>query len=202
MTGPGYTRAGVVTLTIAVAIVAMCIGLVVGSGSVKAAENWQPLMAALIALFAGSMAYRAAMAKVDFDRGEALQAEIRRRRRLAMHLNVAMVQLIDDASALPKKVFGGIGDPPPIEQLKIDAPQELKEAWDNLEAFGEKVATDIASLRYTFRELEILQSGSVPGRVKSQSWKKPSEHALDDIADIIELAKSVRKHLFEDGLIK
>jgi hypothetical protein len=176
--------------------------LVIGSGTVKAAEDWQPLMAALIAPFAGSMAYRAAMAKVDFDREEARQTEIRRRLRLAIHLDVAMVQLIDDASALPKKSLGTFGDPPPIEKLRIDEPGELKEAWDNLEVFGENVAKEIANLRYTFRELQILQNGSVPGRVKSQSWKKPSEHAMEGIADIVALASAVRKHLFEGGLIK
>jgi hypothetical protein len=81
-------------------------------------------------------------------------------------------------------------------------PLELNAAWENLEVFGEQVVMDIASLRYTFRELDILQSGVLPGRVRSQSWKKPSEHAQDGIVDIINLAKSVRKHLAEDGMIK
>src|SRR5690348_14150589 len=98
MNQPHYTKAGVITLTIVAATVAMCVGIVVGSGTFKAAQSWQPLLSALIAVFAGSMAYRAAMAKVDFDRESALRADIRRRRRIAMHLNVAMVQLIDDAS--------------------------------------------------------------------------------------------------------
>jgi hypothetical protein len=129
-----------------------------------------------------------------------MKFEARRRRRLAMHLNVAMVQLIDDASALPKRSLGI--DPPPLDKLRIDMPLELNEAWDNLEVFGEKVVMEIANLRYTFRELDILQSGELPGRVRSQSWKKPSEHAQDGIVDVINFANSLRRHLVEDGMIR
>jgi high-affinity Fe2+/Pb2+ permease len=67
---PQYTKSGVLTAAIAAAIVGVCVGLVIGSGSFKAAQDWQTLIAALIALLAASMAYRSAMAKVDFDRNE------------------------------------------------------------------------------------------------------------------------------------
>ena len=197
---PHYTKSGVVAAIVATAVVAMCIGWAAGGGSLVAAQGWQTLIAALIALLAATLAYRVGMAKINFDRNVAQETETRRRRRIAMHLDVAMVQLIDDASALPKSQRF-VGDPPPIKDLRIDMPAELNEAWDNLEVFGEKVTLQIANLRYTFRELAILQKGEIPGRVRSQSWKKPSEHAQDNIGDVIQFARTIRKSLADDGMI-
>jgi hypothetical protein len=62
---PTYTRAGVTTAVVAVAV-ALLVGIALGSG-VSGLQNWQPLLAAIVALGGGAFAYYGVLTRLKAD---------------------------------------------------------------------------------------------------------------------------------------
>jgi hypothetical protein len=130
--------------------------------SYEVVKDFQPLMAAMIALAAGTLAYWGAMAKVNLDR-----AEFDRRRKseqlgLLLRLRAAVDRVSEEAGAKVKLLtFQPSSDATKIsitiipEQLKIAVPDELTEAWTRLDLFSEVSITQIETLR---RLLPMLQN--------------------------------------------
>lgn len=136
-------------------------------------SQWQPLMAAVLALggagiiYRGAtLAYRASMAKIDLDR-EVHQREARRHAR-GIFLRVRFCAFImrDDA-----RYFAKLSTTPNDEkayafipsQLTFRTADNIEEAWSNLDAFPSRIAHLLARIRidlYNFRNaINKLGSG-------------------------------------------
>jgi len=116
-------------------------------------KGWQPLMAALIALGAGTLAYRGAIAKVNLDReeaerkrnGERLGMFVRFRTSLErVHLEaVRCIDLIENNR--PHTLVQSVTLT--AQNLIIYVPPELEEAWNRIDVFPAHLVESIESLR-------------------------------------------------------
>lgn len=124
-------------------------------------KDWQPLLAACIALGGGALAYKGAMAKVDLDRELAdrqvlwdkkavlirLQATL-----LLLRKNAQSSQKFINADAMHSKVgmkLDGLGTP---------RPELLEEAWGSLGWFPPGIAFKIATIRENLTGLKSALS--------------------------------------------
>jgi hypothetical protein len=124
-------------------------------------EKWQTLMTGFMALAAAGIAYWGATAKVRHDR-EVVEAE-NKRRKLALYLKIefAFRQLSEKAHQQdavitfpPIDVDQEIGS----EQLFVEEPPELEEAWTFLDLFPLKSIAEIRNVRNCLRSLAALSN--------------------------------------------
>ena len=151
----------VVGAVAAAIIVAMVIILVMTKSiDLAALQPWQPLLAALIALGAASLAYSGAMAKLHFDR-EVQEKEAKQRRNgIFLRLFYALGPLFYEF----RNPFFGPGyiqvdrekELLYIKDRLIVIPPEIEESWSNLDIFSEYVALRLGVIRENFRELATL----------------------------------------------
>jgi hypothetical protein len=144
-------------------------------------KDWQPLMAAVIALggaavvFRGAkLAYVAAMAKVDFDRELHQRNERRKTLGLCLRLDFAVRVLGHEAellqSAIPERGSGY--NKKHVEALCVslsDHPEALNEAWNNLESFPPWIADALSHIRgniYDLAQFKLLL-GDATGNLNS-----------------------------------
>jgi hypothetical protein len=113
-------------------------------------KDFQPAMAALIALGAAVLAYFAAMARINYDRRTAKFERINYRLGLYLRLRLRTLHLRDTASVLGKYVSLAKLTP---EQFASDMrawPQtapDLDEAWSHLEVFPKDAIGPLGELR-------------------------------------------------------
>jgi hypothetical protein len=127
-------------------------------------KEWQPIMAAVLALggagivYRGAgLAYRAAMAKVEFDR-EINQRDLRRKARgILLKVSFGAHVIFHDT----QEYFKQLSDPPygaekviNVGIVKLRALDELNEAWDNMHLFPSKITNAITSLRIAIFNIE------------------------------------------------
>jgi hypothetical protein len=104
-------------------------------------KEWQPLMAAIIALAAGALAYRGAMAKVDYDRERDLRDIERKKAGLYLRLRHAIWDLgVESGRACTQLGVGRASRKMSASQIKITSRDEFEEAWKNLELFPVKLS--------------------------------------------------------------
>jgi hypothetical protein len=146
---PGIATAVGVLLTLTL--------IIVGSRDDFHLHDWQPLMAALIALTGGILAYTGAMAKLRQDGELQMRELLRRKLGLCLKLDIAIRSffptIIQNHADLH---YSKEGEHIPVESLALIEPPEITEAWDNLDVFPRKVIREIASVREHLRELAIL----------------------------------------------
>jgi hypothetical protein len=137
-------------------------------------RDWQPLMAAILTLggagivYRGAMlAYRAAMAKVDFDR----EVNARESRRLALgvclRLDYALKVLVYEAenTRLSSVTTTPASGPKTIklDEVVFSRETETDEAWNNLDRFPRQLAQYIGEVRgslYDFSTLQEINKGT------------------------------------------
>jgi hypothetical protein len=124
-------------------------------------KDWQPLMAACVALIGATLVYLGAMAKVAFDREVHQTAE--RQKRVGVYLRLLFpiqfvearaMRIRDKARARPgfaQKTTVSKSDLAPSE------PEALIDAWNKLELFPAHIARQLAViLRSTRSIIEVL----------------------------------------------
>src|SRR4029078_1025637 len=96
-------------------------------------KDWQPIMAAVVALGAAGVAYTAAMAKVRFDERTATQNELRKILGIFLRFDFAVDVLRHESNYMVK-----LTDPPVspsenniviVDVLAVNERPELEEAW-------------------------------------------------------------------------
>jgi hypothetical protein len=122
-------------------------------------KEWQPLLAACIALIGGAMAYKGAMAKVDFDR-EVHNREVRRRT-IGLLLKLDFASRLFSGEANRARTWMDVGAREgqrslTVEDFSIPRPREFDEAWDNLDIFPSSVVFDLANIKSSLRTLEAV----------------------------------------------
>jgi hypothetical protein len=115
-------------------------------------KDWQTIMAAGIALVAGSLAYKGAMAKVDFDR------EIAERERISKKLGI-FFRLLSVIKTLDEEASHAVEEIREFSRsfiaskrlthftLMLPDVAELIEAWDKIDMFPEEAIDGIYLLR-------------------------------------------------------
>ncbi|MEH2497891.1 hypothetical protein V1294_004370 [Bradyrhizobium sp. AZCC 1678] len=112
-------------------------------------KDWQPLMAAFIALIGGTLAYRGAMAKVNAD-SDRDQRELDRKKiglylRLLYPIEKMRVQSGDVRKVLTGYTVSARRFPP--SAIRIGMLEEVEEAWKSLELFPVEVAVALDIIR-------------------------------------------------------
>lgn len=120
-------------------------------------KDWQPLIAAFVALAGGALAYRGAMAKVEQDADKNKRELLRRQLGLYLKLDITVRNFRDAAEGAGSKItFGEAGDRIRVGDMRLKEPPEIEEAWDNLDIFPRRIIREIASLRESLRELNLI----------------------------------------------
>lgn len=173
-------------------------------------KDWQTLMAALIALFAASFAYRGAMAKVEHDRE--VYREEQRRRRLNLFLKTALTCKMFGRSVESLRTW--LNPPNTLtgiryterrvsrDELVIPLEPEFEEAWNNLDVYPPAVVVRLANIRnnittlnraaqadpdaeWTFDitnvPLEIYKTQEILADI--YKWSKEAAEALEQVVD-------------------
>jgi hypothetical protein len=128
-------------------------------------QQWQTLLAAIIApsiaLYAATLAYQGAMAKVNLDREELDRRRVSEQLGLILRLRAAAERVSEDVSAKIKLLnFQPTADPLITsktfgpEHLRIVTPDELNEAWTRLDMFPEILIKKIDILRRLLPSLQ------------------------------------------------
>lgn len=117
--------------------------------------------AALRFVYRGAtLTYRAAMAKVDFDRELAAQTERRRRRGIYLRLKYIASILKHEADVRQKRVeFATTGKAKKVtvSQLLIRQGENvIDEAWNNLDCIPEGTARALSKLKDAFYNLSLI----------------------------------------------
>jgi hypothetical protein len=125
----------------------------------KYVQQWQTLIASLIALAAARRAYAAAMAKVEFDKEVFKRTIINRKLQLFLRLRLALARLKREAAekselAPTARIGGDILEPGVrfapyelrAEDVQIDLPDEINEAWALPELFPQSAFESLSEL--------------------------------------------------------
>lgn len=134
----------------AVGIVLIVTIVIAAAGPDFKLKDWQPLMAAVLALIGGALAYRGAMAKVDLDR-EVAAAEIKSKKlgvfsRIRFDIFLILAEAGANLEAIPLEtpVKGTVLIS--IKELSFGG-AELNEAWNSLELFPIEALPALGALR-------------------------------------------------------
>ena len=122
-------------------------------------QQWQTLIASLIALAAARRAYAAAMAKVEFDKEVFKRTTINRKLQLFLRLRLALSRLKHEAAektelAHTSRKGGDFPEPHEMvqpyevrtEHVQIDLPDEINEAWASLELFPQSAIMPLSEI--------------------------------------------------------
>jgi hypothetical protein len=124
-------------------------------GSFSGLQPWQPLIAALVALFAAGLAYQGAIAKVDFDRETAIADRSRKQLRILIRLEAALRHTVGVMGT--QKVEDD--DDVLLLKMNVTRPAEISEAWENIDLFDEPLAVLIGDL---WKDLNQLHAAVFP----------------------------------------
>jgi hypothetical protein len=99
-------------------------------------KEWQPLMAAIVALAAGAMAYLGAMAKVNYDREQEQRDAEKEKVGLFLRLRHAMQKLENESTEVCDRLGMNVMSSNrkiSISQIPMTSREEFDEAWRSLE---------------------------------------------------------------------
>jgi len=199
MTKYRYDLAAIAALTLATVLTAW-LGLW-GPIDLSKLQQWQTVMAAIIApslaLLPATIAYKAAMAKVNFDREMHDAQEERRVLNIRKRLHFAVAIFWSEVIDLRKKMVPVRGNK--VEGIRAGAitlnlPNEIHEAWEHADVLDPADFNRIANVKYNFniiqRELRLLDSE----RAWSYCWpyNPPAElaqiiFAIKDLEQFLEV---------------
>jgi hypothetical protein len=143
--------------------IALILALIIaGSQDGFRLKEWQPLMAAIIALAGGALAYRGAMAKVNLDRETTERERMSQKLSLFLRLRHAVYKLKVDTSHSEEIVrfwLSTAGEWVKWEPIiAVDNVEELDDAWTNLELLPVSAITHIPALRSTLQRMEFAEA--------------------------------------------
>jgi hypothetical protein len=125
--------------------------LVSGRPGWVALHEWQTLMASFVALGAASLAYKAAMAKVEFDRQVHQRNEIRSTLGLCLRLDFDLDVLRHEAEIRRNEIpdrFNWTKDKEyQAVWFAMKEPDALVEAWNHLDNFPPWIAEGLSAIR-------------------------------------------------------
>jgi hypothetical protein len=188
--------------------VVFTVWLVSGPPGWVALHEWQTLMASLVALGAASMAYKAAMAKVEFDRHVHRRNEKRSTLGLCLRLNFALNVLRHEAEVLRNSIPKEYNFTKTSKEVKggwvgLREPDALVEAWNHLESFPPWIAEGLAQVRSHLYDLATAKDifGDATWNLTPNETVPPELTRVRMTADnLTVLAKKLRTDL--DGLIE
>lgn len=131
-------------------------------------KDWQPLMAAIIALGAAALAYRAAIAKVDFDRETAERDRISRKlgvfSRLLLALKVLDIEAKHAARTIDEFILSDSSDKKITHfELQLTEIIELTETWEKIDMFPEAAINGIYTVRNLLPRMKADLDERIPG---------------------------------------
>lgn len=147
--------------------------------TVEYAKGWQTLLAALIALTAAVLTYKAAMAKVKFDRGAAHQAVTRKKLALFRRLQYELILLGKRLNEVVETIPSSDGPKQRVEKisiadLEVAYPPELDEAWMAADLFPSLAIEYFYFLRFDRLKYTELKASWGPSHV----WLNVSADAV------------------------
>jgi hypothetical protein len=154
-------------------------------------KDWQTLSAALVALGAATVAYRAAMAKVTLDRELSDRELLRRKVGLYLRLEFALTLLKAEAFSIERRTRVGSHAPQCIDLKVTDAP-EIDEAWTHIEFFPRPLIKELHRVRLALRFLRntIREEGvTVLDRRTCEALNEYATRAVRACETIIELIR-------------
>lgn len=142
---------------------------VIGPIDMAVLKDWQPLMAALIALGAASMAYLAAMAKVKLDREMSERAVLRHKLALYLKIEFTLQVLGAEARRIEQKTKWTLLSTKTVScaDISIVEPPEIAEAWNYLDVFPMQTVQALRIVRSSLRKSRMLLEPHPP----TASWK-------------------------------
>ncbi|WP_457492205.1 hypothetical protein [Tardiphaga sp. P5_C7] len=170
-------------------------------------REWQTLLAAFVALGAATLAYRAAMAKVDLDRDISDRDKRRNSRGISLRAqHAAFIALQEAEHFIVELTAPAIGEPDKnvdIREITFSSTNDLDEAWANLDRFPRHIATllgevrtDLMNIRNRFKIIEGDTFTIKPDR----SATEPSAILLQDLKRMEGHCNSLHFSLKEYGL--
>jgi hypothetical protein len=151
-------------------------------------KDWQPLIAALVALIAAGAAYKGATAKIDFDRDQAASEHKRRTLRVVLLLKIAarhvtaQVQLIRLVETI---IFGKTVM---AQVRRLQPPKALLDAWNDIDLVDETIAESAAGLQLQLDRLaqflEAFDDAVAHADEVDSSWEQILKAHLDVLSAV------------------
>lgn len=149
--------------------------------SYDTAKDFQPLIAAMVALSAAIIAFRAAMAKVNLDRENAERDRTTRKLGLFLRLRATINRLRSDAIVAKENIRGLLDDELaprkafPWSFLSLSDRTELDEAWEKLDllpsatiqAFND-FRSQVIALKSTLNQIVEKKGKQISDDVRSE----------------------------------
>lgn len=121
-------------------------------------RDWQTLLAAFVALGAATLAYQAAMSKVDFESGQARRAERKSALDLALKLQFDLIALEQQAAKIAERIPSGFEAEEPkiisLSKLYIVEPPAYAEAWNKLSIFPISISVGLCEIKRVLHRIE------------------------------------------------
>lgn len=161
--------------------------IIVGSPGAFHLQEWQQSIAAIVALFAATVAYRGVMRKIEFDRDAAAEEKLRRRFGLATRLQYA-IHVIQLETNFNLTTLKGAEPSFDLQRLKHITTEGLEEVWSQLEHLPKGLVYNVGQIRLAVFNIELFlrvnnkddweygPDGALPGPL--QAIVKVHEHLL------------------------
>lgn len=170
-------------------------------------KEWQTLIASVIALVGGTLAYRGAMAKVGLDR------ELHDRQ-VSRETTAVMLRLAFATEMFEREVETAVGWMTPLglfqdihvkaKDLKIEAPPEFAEAWASLELLPRHAMLALLTIRYELRVIDLAYRELAGHEVYQFNRSNEAIIARDVVAfrnrctTLVPACGALRQRLYED----
>jgi hypothetical protein len=158
-------------------------------------KDFQPMIAAVVALCAAALAYYAAQAKVNFDRSVYEAGELRRKANLVRKLRYAALISFGDAQNIRKRVVPAVGAT--VKEIDrssfiFQIPKEFDEAWEHVDVFDQESLLALTNVRYNSSIIVRAQAALDDKQKWSYRWP---EEPPADIATAVDAVKDLEKYL-------
>lgn len=141
-----------------VGIVLILTLIVVGSRDDFHLKDWQTVIASLIAVTGGGLAYAGAMAKVNADKDKERQELDRKKLGAYYRLGFALSQVLIDAQVVDDRTSYKLYAKPETfsaaDLCYLKKPPEIDELWADIEIFPKKTLGEINVIRVMFRDMD------------------------------------------------
>ena len=120
-------------------------------------KDWQTVIASVVALTGGALAYVSATAKVQAEK-DSERRELERKKLGAYYrLGFALTQLLVDSQKIVDRTEYKLFATPEAfsaADVQLSKPPEIDDVWPDIEIFPKKAITDIHCIRVMFRDME------------------------------------------------
>jgi hypothetical protein len=187
------------TMMLAAAIVAVL--PLTGRLSYELLKDFQPMTAALVALAAGGLAYRGAMAKVAFDRESAERDRNGRKLGIYLRLKSQIDLLANEADHIEVFLSERIeAEPDAIQWDEGAMPlegnrDEIENAWRNIDLMPREAVSSIDRLRYLILAVEQLNKHAAANKTDRTLSQWTARFYARRLKKISEVSTSLSKTL-------